>query len=96
MKEAIIVEACRTAVGRFGGTLKPVSADMLAAAVMKGALVRSGLHGEQLDEIFFGHCRQSSDCSNTARVAALKAGIPESVPASTIMCACASGMQAVN
>jgi acetyl-CoA C-acetyltransferase len=49
-----------------------------------------------IDEVIMGHCRQSSDMSNTARYAALRAGIPETVPASTVMCACASGMMAVN
>ena len=96
MREAVILEACRTAVGKFGGSLKPWNADRLAAEVMKGALERSGIPGGELDEVVFGHCRQSSDHSNTARVAALMAGIPEEVPATTVMCACASGMQAVN
>ena len=96
MREAVILEACRTAVGKFGGSLKPWNADRLAAEVMKGALERSGIPGGELDEVIFGHCRQSSDHSNTARVAALMAGIPEKVPATTVMCACASGMQAVN
>lgn len=96
MCDVVIVDACRTAVGKFGGALKPVSADELAAAVMQASLERSGVPADALDEIVFGHCRQSSDCSNTARYAALKAGIPETIPANTVMCACASGMLAVN
>ena len=96
MRNVVIVDACRTAVGSFGGSLRPLKADALARAVMIAALERTGLEPGQVDEIFLGHCRQSSDCSNTARYAALLAGIPETVPASTVMCACASGMLAVN
>ena len=95
MRDVYIVDACRTAVGKFGGSLKPLQADDLAACVMKASCERSGVKPEQIDEVIFGHCRQTSDYSNTARVAALKAGIPDSVPASTVMIACASGMMAV-
>ena len=94
MKNVVIVEACRTAVGKFGGSLQPLTAGDLAVAVMKGALERSGVAPEQIDEVDFGQCRQTSDFSNIARYAALKAGIPENVPGNTVMCACASGMLA--
>ena len=96
MNDVVIVEACRTAVGSFGGSLKPLNASDLAEAVMKGALERSGISGDKIDEVIMGQCRQSSDHSNVARYAALKVGIPESVPANTVMCACASGMLAVS
>ncbi len=96
MNEVVIVEACRTAVGSFGGSLKPLNAADLAQAVIKGVLDRSGVSPETLDEIIMGQCRQSSDHSNIARYAALKVGVPDSVPANTVMCACASGMLAVN
>ena len=96
MHDVVIVEACRTAVGSFGGSLKPLNASDLAEAVMKGALERSGMSADMLDEVIMGQCRQSSDHSNVARYAALKVGIPESVPANTVMCACASGMLAVS
>lgn len=95
MDDVVIVEACRTAVGRFGGTLKPLSAADLAVAVMKAAVERTGISPSEVDEVEFGQCRQSSDFSNLARYAALAAGIPESVPGNTVMCACASGMLAV-
>lgn len=95
MDDVVIVEACRTAVGRFGGTLKPLSAADLAVAVMKAAVERAGISPSEVDEVEFGQCRQSSDFSNLARYAALAAGIPESVPGNTVMCACASGMLAV-
>ena len=94
MDNIVIVEACRTAVGKFGGSLKPLTAADLAVAVMKAAVERSGLDASMIDEVDFGQCRQSSDFSNIARFAALKAGIPESTPGNTVMCACASGMLA--
>ena len=95
MRDVYIVDACRTAIGKFGGTLKPLNADALATTVMKASVERSGVPAEQIDEVIFGHCRQTSDFSNTARYAALAAGIPEATPASTVMIACASGMMAV-
>lgn len=95
MKDVVIVDACRTAVGKFGGSLRPLEADILGAEVMKAAIARSGVDASDIDEVIFGHCRQTSDYSNTARVAALRAGIPEEVPANTVMIACASGMLAL-
>lgn len=95
MESVVIVDACRTAVGKFGGTLKPLSAAELAAEVMRAGLERAGISPEEIDEVDFGQCRQTSDFSNLARYAALKAGIPEGVPGNTVMCACASGMLAV-
>lgn len=94
MKDVVIVEACRTAVGKFGGSLQPLSAADLAVSVMKAALERSGVEAAAIDEVDFGQCRQSSDHSNIARFAALSTGIPETVPGNTVMCACASGMLA--
>ncbi len=96
MRDVVIVEACRTAVGKFGGTLKPLQAEDLALAVMQGALARSGIDPKEINEVIMGQCRQSSDSSNIARVAALRAGIPEAAPANTVMCACASGMLAAS
>ena len=90
----VIVEACRTAVGKFGGTLKPLNAANLATEGMKAALERSGVEPGMVGEVDFGQCRQTSDFSNVARFAALSAGIPETVPGNTVMCACASGMLA--
>jgi acetyl-CoA C-acetyltransferase len=95
MKDIVIVEACRTAVGNMGGSLKPLMPDDLARVVMEGALKRAGVEPALVDEVIFGHCRQSSDNPNIARIAALRCGIPESVPAYTVMRQCASGMTAV-
>lgn len=92
--DVVIVEACRTAVGKFGGSLKPLTAGDLAVSVMKAAIGRAGIDPKLIDEVDFGQCRQSSDFSNIARFAALKSGVPESAPGNTVMCACASGMLA--
>lgn len=95
MNEVVIVEACRTAVGSMGGGLKPLSAYDLACVVLKGVLDRSGVDPKEVDEVVMGHCRQTSDDPNIARVAALKVGIPESASAFTVMRQCASAMTAV-
>lgn len=95
MKNAVIVEACRTAVGSMGGALKPLSALDLACAAMGGALDRSGISPSKIDEVILGQCRQTSDEPNIARVASLKVGIPDSASAHTVMRQCASGMTAV-
>lgn len=95
MENVVIVEACRTAVGSMGGTLRPLHAVDLASAVLQGILDRSGIDPAVIDEVVLGHCRQTSDDPNIARVAALKVGIPEATPAYTVMRQCASGMTAV-
>lgn len=93
--EFVIVSARRTAIGRFGGTLKNINSGDLAAAVMKDALQTTGLAADQINEIILGEVRQSTESSNVARVAALRAGIPEKASAFTVNRLCASGMQAV-
>ena len=95
LRNAVIVEGCRTAVGSMGGSLKPLSACDMACAVLKGVLDRSGIDAAEVDEVILGQCRQTSDEPNIARVAALKVGIPETAPAYTVMRQCASGMTAV-
>lgn len=92
----VIVDACRTAIGKMGGTLKNVNACDLASALIKEFLDRYQCIADQIDEVILGQCRQSSDESNVARVASLKAGIPEKTPAFTVMRQCASGMTAVH
>jgi len=95
MKEVVIVEACRTAVGTMGGSLKPMQPEDLACAVIDGIIKKTGIDSAMIDEVIFGHCRQSSDNPNIARIAALRCGVPEEVPAYTVMRQCASGMTAV-
>jgi len=79
----------------MGGALKPLSAYDLACAVLKGVLDRSKIDPNEIDEVVMGHCRQTSDDPNIARVAALKVGIPEKASAYTVMRQCASAMTAV-
>jgi acetyl-CoA C-acetyltransferase len=95
--EVVIVAAARTAIGRFGGALKDVRASKLAAHVMLEVLKRAGnLDPHLLDDIVFGDCVQCFDEANTARTAALLAGIPFEVPAFTVQRQCSSSMQALN
>ncbi|WP_174734874.1 thiolase family protein [Mesobacillus harenae] len=95
MKEIVIVSAVRTPVGRYGGTLKSLNSGHLGAVAVKAAIERAGLEPSSVDEVIFGEVRQSTESSNVARVASLRAGIPDTVPAFTINRLCASGMQAV-
>jgi acetyl-CoA acetyltransferase family protein len=93
MKDVVIVSACRTAIGTFGGTLRDSHAAKLAAVAMKGALDRAGIQPGMLDDIRFGCCLEPGDALNVARVGALLAGIPDSVTAVTINRVCTSGME---
>lgn len=95
MKDVVIVSACRTAIGRFGGTLKDISLAQMAGVAMKEAIKRAGIEAGLIDDVRFGCCREPSNSLNTARVAALMAGIPETVTATTVNRACISGMEAV-
>lgn len=94
MRDVVIVDACRTAIGKLGGSLKPMQPDMLAYEIVNGLLERTGIDREIIDEVILGHCRQSSDNPNIARLAALRCRIPEEVPAYTVMSQCSSGMVA--
>lgn len=95
MKDVVIVSACRTAIGTFGGSLKNLSNIDIASASMKEAVNRAGVDAGILDDVRFGSCLEHEDAMNCARVSALMAGIPESVPAVTINRVCISGMEAV-
>ncbi|OLS40333.1 thiolase family protein [Bacillus sp. MRMR6] len=95
VKDIVILSAVRTPVGRYGGALKNINSGTLASIVIKEAITRAGINANQVDEVILGEVRQSTESSNVARVAALRAGVPETVPAFTINRLCASGMQAV-
>ena len=95
MRDVVIIDACRTAVGTIGGTLKDVPAEELARVVIQGILDRTKVNVNDIDEVVLGHCRQSSDNPNIARIAALRCGIPDTVPSYTVMRQCASAMTAV-
>jgi acetyl-CoA C-acetyltransferase len=95
MKDVVIVSACRTAIGAFGGSLRDSHAAWIASAVMKAALERAPIEPSLVDDIRFGCCLEPADTLNVTRVAALLAGIPETVTAATINRVCISGMEAV-
>ena len=75
MKDVVIVSACRTAIGAFGGTLRDVNAAKLASTSMKEAIKRAGISSEMIDDVRFGCCLEPADSMNVARVGALLAGI---------------------
>ena len=95
MKDVVIVSACRTAIGSFGGTLRDSHAAAMAAVTMKAAVQRAGLESSMIDDVRYGCCMEPVDTLNVARIAALQAGIPDAVPAVTINRVCISGMEAV-
>ena len=95
MKDIVIVSACRTAIGAFGGTLKGMNAANIASVSMKGAIERAGIEPEMIDDVRYGCCLEPSDALNVARVGALMAGIPDKVTAVTINRVCTSAMEAV-
>ena len=95
MKEVYLVNCCRTAVGKFQGSLSKVPAPTLGGIVIKEALKRAGVAPEQVDEVMFGNILTAGLGQNPARQAALNAGIPYSVPAYTVGMVCGSGMKSV-
>lgn len=95
MEPIYITGAVRTAIGKYGGSLKSVPAHTLAASVIKEAVRRSGVSPDRIDEVILGEVRQSTEASNIARSALLEAGLPETIPGFTVNRLCASSMQAV-
>lgn len=96
MNEAYIIGSCRTAIGSFGGSLKNTTAVKLGETVIKEALRRASISPELIDEVIMGNVLQAGLGQNTARQAAVGAGIPFEVPAMTINKVCGSGLKAVN
>ena len=95
MKDVVIASACRTAIGAFGGTLKSLDGAALAAVTMKEAIRRAGIDPALVDDVRYGCCLEHHDTLNVTRVGALRADIPDKVPAVTINRVCISGMEAV-
>jgi acetyl-CoA C-acetyltransferase len=95
MKDVVIVSACRTAIGAFGGTLRDSNAAVLGSVTMKEAIRRAGIDSAIVDDVRYGCCLEPVDALNVSRVSALMAGIPETVPAVTLNRVCISGMEAV-
>jgi acetyl-CoA C-acetyltransferase len=94
-REAVICEPLRTPVGRFGGVLRDVSAATLASTVIRELVSRTGLRGEDVDDVIMGQCYASGEAPAIGRVAALDAGLPVEVPGLQIDRRCGSGLQAV-
>jgi acetyl-CoA C-acetyltransferase len=92
---AVILSACRTPIGSFGGALKDLSAVDLGAQVIREAICRAGVEPAQLGDVVLGCVLQAGNGMNVARQAALKAGIPKEVPSETVNRVCGSGLQAV-
>jgi 3-oxoadipyl-CoA thiolase len=96
MTEALLVAAVRTPIGRYGGALSGVRPDDLAARVVREAIDRAGIPDQVVDEVVLGCANQAGeDNRNVARMAALLAGLPDSVPGFTVNRLCASGLTAV-
>jgi len=94
MKDVVIASACRTAIGAFGGTLKDLHAAKIASVVMQAAVKRAGIDPAVIDDVRFGCCLEPVDTMNVTRIAALLAGIPDTVTAATVNRVCISGMEA--
>jgi acetyl-CoA C-acetyltransferase len=95
MRDAVICMPLRTPVGRFGGALRDVSAEELAALVVQEVLKRSGLAAENVDDCIFGHCYPNGETPAMGRLAALHAGLPVEVPGFQLDRRCGSGLQAI-
>jgi len=94
MKDVVIVAACRTAIGAFGGTLRDLHVTKIASVAMKAAVERAGIDPARIDDVRFGCCLEPVDSMNMTRIAALMAGIPDTVTAATVNRVCISGMEA--
>lgn len=95
MREAVIASAARTPVGNFNGGLASVHAADLAATAIRAALARAGVPAEQVDDVLIGNVLAAGLGQNVARQAALRAGIPDGVPATAINQLCGSGLRTV-
>ena len=95
-KKIVLAGACRTAIGVMGGQFANTSAVELGTIVIKEALKRAGVSPDQVDEVYMGNVIQAGNGQNPARQAAVYAGIPNEVPATTINVLCGSGLHCVN
>ena len=96
MQEVVIVAATRTAVGSFQGSLATVPAAELGAAVIRQLLAKTGLNGNQVDEVILGQVLTAGCGQNPARQASILAGLPHTVPALTLNKLCGSGLKALH
>ena len=96
MEEVVIVAALRTAVGKFGGSIAKVPASELGAQVIKALLAATGIAPAQVSEVLMGQVLTAGCGQNPARQAALRAGLPDTVPAMTVGKVCGSGLKATH
>jgi acetyl-CoA C-acetyltransferase len=95
IRDVYIMSGARTAIGDFGGALKDFLGHQLVVHPMEEAIKRAKIGKEMVEEVILGHCIQRTDEPNTARTAAIKMGLPMSVPAFTVQRQCSSAMQAI-
>lgn len=95
MREVVIVSAVRTPIGSFLGSLSSVPATQLGSTAIKGALDKIGLDPNKVDEVFMGNVLQAGEGQAPARQAALGAGVPNTIPCTTVNKVCSSGLKAV-
>ncbi|XOV68090.1 MAG: acetyl-CoA C-acyltransferase [Fluviicola sp.] len=95
-KEVYIVSAVRTPMGSFGGALSAVPAPTLGSVAISGALSKAGIAADKVEEVFMGNVLQANLGQAPARQAAMKAGIPNDVPCTTVNKVCASGMKSIS
>ena len=95
MEDVVIVDAVRTAIGKFGGTLAGIPAHKLGARVIAALLERTGVDAARVDEVIMGQVLTAGAGQNPARQAAIDAGLPVDVPAMTINKVCGSGLKSV-
>jgi len=95
MRSVYILSAVRTPIGKYGGSLRDLSAPDMGVVVAQAALERAGIAPEEVGEVVFGQARQAGNGPNPGRQVAVRAGIPVRVPAYTVNQACASGLKAI-
>lgn len=95
MKRAFILSATRTPIGSFGGVFKDIDATELGAIAIRGAMEQAGIKPEQIQEVFMGNVISANLGQAPARQAAIKAGLPDTIPCTTINKVCSSGMKSI-
>ncbi|HAF50468.1 MAG TPA: acetyl-CoA C-acyltransferase, partial [Synergistaceae bacterium] len=95
MEQVVVITAKRTPVGKMGGCFKDVLPEDLLVPVIREVVYSAGLNEEIIDEVIMGQAKPTTDAPNIARVASLKAGLPEDLPAYSVHRQCGSGMQAI-
>ncbi|HLJ93656.1 MAG TPA: acetyl-CoA C-acyltransferase [Gemmataceae bacterium] len=97
MRRALLIDAVRTPIGRYGGVLRTCRPDDLAALVIQTVLERTKIDPSAVEDVYLGATNQAGeDNRNVARMAALLAGLPETIPGCTVNRLCASGLEAIN